>query len=569
MKKGMKITAKIILATLIPLVFICFVSIYMGANGEQKIAYKLVEENLENVAWNVDSLYKLYSTGDYAYEDGLFSKGASTLTDNFELIDQIKKQSQIEVTLFWDKERVLTTILDDKGNRAIGTTLDTDFTMDILAGKSEKHFAEDIQIAGSDYCGFYIPLKQENGDIIGMIFTGRSKEDVQQEITVAGAKMAGNMLVILIITLVIIVFIIRTMINALKKTILRLDDVAEGKLDFNMQSNLLMRADEIGEMSQSIQGLIDKFKNILTDLTNNSKTLEEFSDKFGQSFETIAENISSINIAVDEIANGATSQAAETVEANNEITRMGTAIGNAVGDIEILNSNSDKMKDYSQSAENTLQELVAISEQTSRAIEEVRNQTNLTNESAKAIQIATDMITSISAQTNMLSLNASIEAARAGENGRGFAVVADEIRNLSEQSKKSADEIMSIVSELIQNSNSSVETMNHVAKRVDEQNEKLENTTTMFLSLNDEITSVTNGVNRIREIMDLLEEQKNTVTASVLHLASIAEQNAASTEETSASMAMLQNIVKQCHEQTQHLMEISDELNKYTNHFQL
>ncbi len=569
MKKGMKITAKIVLVTLFPLVLISVVAIWMGAAGEQNMAYRLVEENLENVAWNVDSLYNLYDKDDYSYENGMFRKGNTQLTDNFELIDGIKEQSDIEVTLFWGKERVLTTIVNDKGERAVGTTLDTDFAEDILSGKKERYFAEDIQIAGSDYCGFYIPMTQENGDIVGMIFTGRSKEDVQKEIKVAGAKMAGSMLVILLITLVVIVIAIRRMITALKHTISRLDDVAEGKLDFDMHEKLLMRADEIGEMSQSIQGLINEFKSIITDLSDNSKELENFSNEFGQSFDTITENISNINTAVDEIANGATSQAAETVEANDEITRMGQAIGNAVGDIEILNSNSDKMKGYSESAENTLQELVTISEQTSHAIDEVRAQTNLTNESAKAIQIATDMITNISAQTNMLSLNASIEAARAGENGKGFAVVADEIRNLSEQSKSSADEIMAIVSELIRNSNTSVDTMNQVAVSVQEQNEKLENTKAMFRSLNGEITSVSDGVNRIRDIMDVLEEQKNTVTASVEQLASIAEENAASTEETSASMAELQNIVKECHEQTQRLVEISGELNKYTNHFQL
>ena len=91
----------------------------------------------------------------------------------------------------------------------------------------------------------------------------------------------------------------------------------------------------------------------------------------------------------------------------------------------------------------------------------------------------------------------------------------------------------------------------------------------MFASLNDEIESVSNGVDRIRDIMETLEGQKDTVTTSVEQLASIAEENAASTEETSASMTELRDIVKQCHDQTIRLTEISRELNKHTNHFQL
>ena len=71
------------------------------------------------------------------------------------------------------------------------------------------------------------------------------------------------------------------------------------------------------------------------------------------------------------------------------------------------------------------------------------------NQSAQQIREATELITDIAAQTNLLSLNASIEAARAGENGRGFAVVADQIRNLSEQSRQSAERIVQIVNDLL------------------------------------------------------------------------------------------------------------------------
>lgn len=569
MKKGIKITAKIILMVLFPLVFISAMGIVMGGSNQEKTAYKLIEEKLEAVALNVDSLYDVYSEGDYSYDEGILKKGDKILSDDYDLIDRIKQESSLEVTLFWGNERAVTTVTDEKGNRAVGTTIDADFAKDILSGKSESYFTKDIEIAGADYCGFYIPLTQESGEIVGLIFTGRVKADVEKDIKSSQMKMASGMIIIFIITFIVIAILVQKIINALKHTIERLDDVATGKLDFEMHEKMLQRADEIGEMSNSIQGLINEFKEILTDLAHSSSELEHFSNEFEASFDTITENISNVNIAIDEVANGATSQAHETMEANNEIANMGNSIEEAANDIEILNQNSAKMKNYSKSAEDTLNELVAISEQTSRAIEEVKEQTNLTNESAQAIQTATDMITSIAAQTNMLSLNASIEAARAGENGKGFAVVADEIRNLSEQSRDSAEEILAIVSELIRNSNTSVETMDRVSGSVQEQNVKLGNTKEMFISLNTEISSVSNGVERIRHSMEELERVKDTVMASVEQLAAIAEENAASTEETSASMTELRNIVKQCHDETQELVKISSDLNAHTKHFTL
>ena len=91
------------------------------------------------------------------------------------------------------------------------------------------------------------------------------------------------------------------------------------------------------------------------------------------------------------------------------------------------------MKESNKAAEAIMEELVNISKESGIAIENVRQQTDLTNQSAQEIRTATEIIAGISNQTNLLALNASIEAARAGEHGRGFAVVAEEMRTLEDQ----------------------------------------------------------------------------------------------------------------------------------------
>ena len=257
------------------------------------------------------------------------------------------------------------------------------------------------------------------------------------------------------------------------------------------------------------------------------------------------------------------------MSANTEVVSMGGAIDETTERVTILGESSQKMKSYSDTAGVTLDQLVGISERTKKSIDHVQEQTNLTNQSAQEIRTATDLITSIASQTNLLSLNASIEAARAGENGRGFAVVADEIRNLSEQSKQSAERIVMIVTNLLQNSNTSVQTMNEVAEIIEEQNQKLEDTKEIFGSLNHEIDAVTAAITEIGERTELLNQKKGAVMDIVDSLAAIAEENAANTEQTSASMLELNRIVQDCSHSTEELVTLAGQLVQNTKQFEL
>ena len=152
--------------------------------------------------------------------------------------------------------------------------------------------------------------------------------------------------------------------------------------------------------------------------------------------------------AVDTITGNTVSQASETADMKEKVDAISVSIDHISSNIEDLTKSAQTMREYNRSAEQIMQELIAISEESGVAIENVRKQTDLTNQSAQQIRTATEIIAGISSQTNLLALNASIEAARAGEAGKGFAVVAEQIRTLSTETKSSSGQIQDALTRL-------------------------------------------------------------------------------------------------------------------------
>lgn len=568
-KKGMRLAFKLSLTVSIPLLLITLIGIAISAGKQNSISKNLVEREVSGIAASVREAYVEMADGaDFAMSGDTLKKGNETLSENYELIDKLKQERDVELSIFYGDTRVLTTLKDSSGKREINKKMSKEI-YDIIQ-RGESYFTDDLELFGVPYSGCYVPLYQPNSDkIVGSIFCGRSQAEVNAAAHSTIVSMALSMMGVFIVAIVIGMFVITRIVKHLDGAVDYLGTLSKGALNLTVKKDLVVRKDEVGDIARAIQRLVESMRDIITNITTSSQALQGFSEKFSASFDRIAESINNVNIAVDEIANGSSSQAAETMSASQKVTQMGTALDETTANVETLGSSSVKMREYNKTAAKNLDELSAISETTKSSVLLVQNQTNQTNDSAQEIREATELITDIANQTNLLSLNASIEAARAGENGRGFAVVADEIRNLSEQSRESAERIVEIVNTLIANSNTSVTTMNEVAENIRTQNNKIEETGEMFRSLNEEIAEVTEAIEKIRKQTEALDVQKKEVLDIVDGLAAIAEQNAAGTEETSASMAEFHEIIDSCHEATEKLTKLAQNLADHTERFTL
>ena len=564
-KKGLNLMTKILITALIPLILIVVLAGVSIHSVGSVVARKLVKHEMQTASYALEMTFDSLGSGDYHSDGTNLYKGNYNLNSNNQTIDDFKKKTNVDVTVFWKKTRMVTSTIDKDGKRVTGTAIPDSVYDKVM--QDGKYFSDNVDIEGTEYYGYYEALKNADGSSQAIIFTGMPSSDVK---AIYKKRLVNTTVFMIIITLMacaLLAVVITFIVKAITKVIGHLDEVADGEMDFKISEKLLQRSDEIGNIARSVHTLIGGLASIVVNIHHSTGELAEFKDDFQKKFETINNSISNVNVAVDEIANGATSQADETQKVNSQINDMGDAITKTSQNVDSLTQSTEQMKEHNEQLDTTIQELMEISDRNKESLAAVYNQTNETNQSVMHIGNAVDMITDIAGQTNLLSLNASIEAARAGEYGKGFAVVADQIRQLADQSANTAKEIGEIVAELIENSNTSVETMGVVRQEMTGQYEKLNTTKDIFEQLNEEVNNVVTAIESISTEVESLDKLKGEVLGSAESLAAIAQENAASTEETSASMMELGEIVNDCNTKTQQLVDIADSMEENAHKF--
>lgn len=150
-----------------------------------------------------------------------------------------------------------------------------------------------------------------------------------------------------------------------------------------------------------------------------------------------------------------------------------------------------------------------------------------------------DIVSELSEQTNILSINATIEAAGAGEAGKRFAVVADEIRKLADRVSGSTKEIRSLIEDIRASVNTTVMTTESGSKAVDAGTRQLAEIATAFKQIAALVGTTTDAA---REI-ELSTKQQSTaveqVNVAVANVAQATRENEASSVQTLQTAAEL------------------------------
>ena len=252
---------------------------------------------------------------------------------------------------------------------------------------------------------------------------------------------------------------------------------------------------------------VGEFNGLLMAIRQMNRQMDTALKDVSTAAEMVSVGATNLAEASQDMAEGATDQAASVEEMQATMDEITSGLDK---NFEEVNKAYDKAKDCAEQAESSRSEMAAL-----------MTAMNQINETSQKIENIIGEIEDIASQTNLLSLNAAIEAARAGEAGKGFAVVAEQIRNLAEQSAKSAVNTR----ELIESAINEVATGNQAALRTSE----------VLGNVVESIQSIAETSKRLSDASAQQAESMDQADAGINRISEVVQANSATSQEVSAT----------------------------------
>lgn len=556
--KGKLLT--VIISTIIAFSVIVNLIIYFQFNNY--VTSGVLSSNAKLSLQLIDSMYP----GEWKLENSKLYKGDKIINDDYEIVDEIKKESNIECTIFLKDTRISTTIIKDN-KRAVGTKADEKVLAKVLSNGSE--YIGSVDILNVPYKTIYMPIKSANGSTIGMFFAGIEQDVINSQVNnVIFPIVVATILLVIVMAIIITIFATQLIIKPIKYIKEQLHFVEAGDLSIEVQKIYLNKKDEFGEMTRSIKVMQDSIKGIIKVIYESSGKTDIQSHNLAAVSEEISSASASVASTIQNISNGVDSQTEELVQVSETLDIFGHGLDNIKGAIENVNYSSKEISTMANKSNDNMINLSQSVNNFSDSFRDFMGEIKGLGESIKQIKDITTLINDIAEQTNLLALNAAIEAARAGEAGRGFNVVAEEIRKLSEQTKASSEEISKLIESVNHNTN---EMVDRTSVKMDKQLD------TQIIVINSAIESFKNIITGVNEVIPKMNEvtlstqniskEKEKILEKVSHIGAIAQELSSTFEEITASAEEMTSSTEEVANVAQTLNGMTNETMRVINNF--
>lgn len=464
-----------------------------------------------------------------------------------EYLDNVKSQTTAEVSIFSDKTRYATTLVDESGKRAIDLPMADNIYQRVV--KEGGEYVGQATLFGQNHFVNYQPMKDYDGNIVGAYFSGLSSAETDKSfgsIIIVSAIMA--VVCLAIIDLIMIAFIRKIVGKPIAESNRIAEEMRTGQLS-TPDSTFTFGDDEIGHFAKKLEDAKHTLRDYIADISRQLSMMADgdFSGepnmayvgdfvKIEESFRQIRDNLSvviqHIASSADSVKTGADQMAEGAMRLAEGTSKQATAIETLVGAIDRISEhitnnteNAEKADKLSKVTEDRITNQDREISNMLAAMEEIKNRSN-------EISVIIKTIEDIAFQTNILSLNAAIEAARAGEAGKGFAVVADEVRNLASKSAEAANN----TNELI---NATIAAVNNGAQIAARTAEAMTEVKDFSKQTGDLISKISEASLVQSESAKQIEDEADRIRAVTEQNSSTAEESAASCEELSGMSTVL------------------------------
>ncbi len=484
----------------------------------------------------------------YALENG----GADDVN---QLLDDLKTRMGCEFSVYEGDTRTYSTVMEN-GKRLVGSKLPSDLSSIIL--QHGKSFVGEATIQGKTFVCSYVPTRDANGRINGLIFAGVSSAEASRETFIV----IGLSAVLTVIAIVLcILFLSAYLKKKVSAPLAEITQVAERleQGDLGLASGKEVRVsvhsdDEVGELGQifedtmrRLRAYIGEISGVLDAISNGDLTSNAQQDYIGD-FISIKRSMDGIEAKLNDTL-GQIKVSAEQVSAGSDQVATGSQAlaQGATEQASAVEELSATVTEISENAKMTAQ----ATEEAGQFVEQAGAQLGISMEYVQQLNSAMDKISrsseeiskiiaaieNIAFQTNILALNAAVEAARAGAAGKGFAVVADEVRNLANKS----DEAAKATKDLIESSIAAVTEGSDVVGKV---TQSLERTSKSAGGVTDKMSIVVEAIKSQTISISQVNEGIEQIASVVQTNSATSEQSAAASEELSSQASLLKNLVE-------------------------
>jgi len=336
----------------------------------------------------------------------------------------------------------------------------------------------------------------------------------------------------------------------------------------NSMEYFMKRNNEFRILGQVIYAANMNQREILKHLSQTARQVSNTSEELTSISQQSAIAVEEVAKTIEQIAGSATDQVRDTENGVQQMIELGEIIYKDQQNLYDLNNSIEIVETMKDEGSIAIKDLTERTEERDQYTVRIQERIMETNQSAVKIHSASQMIQAIADQTNLLALNAAIEAARAGEAGRGFAVVSEEIRKLAEQSAQSTREIQRIVQELEANSQNAVDVIAKSSAIAKKQEESITITIERFKGIAVAIEKTKIIISTLNNSGNEMDKKKDHIIEILKTLASIAESNAASTEQVSAASeeqaASMHEIANASQDLSQLANELLQSIDKFT-----